>query len=116
MHPKKLMRDAGTFSIRSSTFHEVYVRFRGGRKSVWDKICSGRPPTSVSDENIEKGAAIEWSWPRTRGRHCRIVGLSSDATEDSPPCRGADARKICRCSMCPYVELVFGYSGVILFT
>ncbi|GFS47846.1 hypothetical protein TNCV_3598441 [Trichonephila clavipes] len=34
--------------------YELFARFREGREIVFDKPCSERPATSVSDENIEK--------------------------------------------------------------
>ncbi|GFV86191.1 uncharacterized protein TNCV_671881 [Trichonephila clavipes] len=34
--------------------YEWFAHFREGQESVFDKTCSGRPSTSVSDENIEK--------------------------------------------------------------
>ncbi|GFV34865.1 hypothetical protein TNCV_1451691 [Trichonephila clavipes] len=38
--------------------YEWFARFREGQDSVSDNLCSGKPVTSVSDENIEKVSVI----------------------------------------------------------
>ncbi|GFU63271.1 hypothetical protein TNCV_3333211 [Trichonephila clavipes] len=51
-------------------------------------------PTCRDTKFIRKG--YEWSWSQTRGQRVMISRLH--ATKD-PPCKGADAREICHCSV-----------------
>ncbi|GFW75530.1 hypothetical protein TNCV_4427131 [Trichonephila clavipes] len=57
-------------------------------------VARPRPVSHIHMKNNQPVAAVtEWSWPRNRGRQ---VLSSSFGVGEYPPCRGADAREICR--------------------
>ncbi|GFV93417.1 uncharacterized protein TNCV_1987331 [Trichonephila clavipes] len=84
----------------------------------WKKSSKiGRPDWTTSEpavtvlcqESYLKSVLVERFWSRTRGRRCRVVGSKQNSTED-PPCRIADASKICLSLMS------FHWCGVVVRT
>jgi hypothetical protein len=49
-----LQKDYGESTMKKTSFHEWYKRFQDGREDVEDDERSGRPSTSIMDENVKK--------------------------------------------------------------
>jgi hypothetical protein len=74
---RMLQETFGDTAMRQSKTFLWHKRFKGGRTSVDDDECSGRPSTSTTPENIAKvREAILVDRRQTIRYVCEIVGLS----------------------------------------
>ncbi|GFW18738.1 hypothetical protein TNCV_1369921 [Trichonephila clavipes] len=71
----------------------MYCFLNGIGKQNGRKVFEYCSENQCFDSTSNPGVVAKWLWPRTRGR--RIMSLSPSAAGD-PPCRTADAHKICR--------------------